>query len=176
MSIRLRFIALVASLSLAACGTLDEGGAQPHRLKVDTPRVPALLESMIAYHGQAWGLNGAEWAKESARLRAAARGADETLCVRQSLLATAPAAPAHERAQAAGLLEQCERELKRRESRLTALVTLLRAEFAERGRIEERQREATRRADELADKLNELREIEKTLLERSQPASRPKSP
>lgn len=176
MSIRVRSLVILASLSLAACGTLDGDGAQPYWLKADAPRFSSPFEAMIAYHAYAWSLSGADWAKENARLRAIARAADETLCVRQSLLAAAPVAPAPERAQAAGLFEQCERELKRRESRLTGLVALLRAEFAERGRLEERQRESARRADELADKLNELRAIEKTLLERNQPATRPKRP
>lgn len=176
MSIRVRSIAFLASLSLAACGTLEGGGSQPYWLKADAPRFSSPLESMVAYHGYAWSLSGTEWAKENIRLRAAARDADETLCVRQSLLAAAPAAPAHERAQAAGLFEQCERELKRRESRLTGLLALLRVEFAERSRSEERQRESVRRADELAEKLDELKAIEKTLLERNQPAAKPKRP
>lgn len=177
-----RPIVFLVGLSLAACGSLEGSGTQPYWLKAATPaaapRQFSPLESMIAYHGYAWSLSGAEWAKENARLRVAVatRDAEETLCVRQALLAAAASAPAHERAQASGLFEQCERELRRRDSQLSGLVALLRMEFAERARLEERQRDTARRADELAEKLDELRAIEKTLLERNQPARQPRRP
>jgi hypothetical protein len=45
-------------------------------------------------------------------------------------------------------------------------VALLRAEMAERARGDERLREAQRRAEEQTQKLNELKAIERNLLER----------
>ena len=171
---RLRHALVVAaSLGLAACGTLAP--QRPYWIKSDSPAPASSVDAMIAYHAFAAGLGAADWARESARLRTTAREADETQCVRQAMLAAAPAAPAAERAQAGAAYEQCERELRKRESSLVGLVVLLRVELAERIRSEERQREAQRRADEQTQKLDELKAIERNLLERST-APKPKKP
>lgn len=164
-------LAFALALLGAACATPPEG-ARPYWLKNNA--TVSAVDSMIAYHAYAWTLSGSEWQRENARLGAAARQPDESLCLRQAILAGVPAAP--ERARAASQFEQCERELRKRESRLLGLASLLRAEQGERLRADERQRDANRRAEELAQKLNDLKAIEKTLLERNPTAPRKKTP
>lgn len=156
---------LIAVVFLAACGT--QSVKRPYWIKSESRISSSTLESMIAYHAFAATLGMTDWVREMANLRTELGTNDETLCVRQAMLAAAPAAPAAERAQAIGAYEQCERELRRRNSQLVGLVEMLRAELAERIRYEERLREAQRRSDERAQKLDELKEIERNLLERS---------
>lgn len=164
---------LIAVVFLVACGA--QPVKRPDWVKSETQTSISMFESMIAYHAFAAGLSTTDWVREMANLRTSPRTNDETLCVRQAMLAAAPGAPAAERAQAVGVYEQCERELRRRDSQLVGFVALLRAELAERIRYEERLREAQRRADERAQKLDELKEIERNLLERST-GPRPKKP
>ncbi len=168
------FASLCATALLAACSHVPPvDGKRPYWLKSDA-QANSPLESMLAYHAYAWSLSGSDWQRENVRLNTSTRSNDDSLCLRQAILAGVPAAP--ERSRASGLLEQCERELKRRDSRLLPLATLLRNEAAERSRSDERLRDSNRRAEELAQKLNELKSIEKNLLERSQPAPRAPKP
>lgn len=152
---------LIATALIGGCSSVENGRSALRRN--DTP-----LDAVIAFHARAQTLKGADWAREYSRL--AALTGDESRCLRQAILAAAPAAPDY--AHPAALFEQCERELRKRDSPLLGLATLLRSEYAERVRCEEKAREANRRADEATQKLNDLRAIERNLRERGQGTGR----
>ncbi len=177
LKLRLRLLAVLACLPLAACSSLGDfslgsltGKRGDYWLKDDAPRFPSDAESLIAYHRYAWSLDTVDWAREGERLRAAATH-DSSLPqrLRQAVHAAAPAATPRDHARAQQLFEQYERDAQS-DASLHAVVVLLRDELAERRRLEDRVRDEASRADDLDQKLGALKAIELNMLQRSHPA------
>lgn len=173
---RIRLAAALICLPLAACGNLGGfmGARDQYWLKEDAPRFASDAESLVAYHRYVWSLDTVEWARESERVRDAARNPSLFQRLRQAVLAAAPAASPRDHARAQQLFEQCEAEAKNAGASLKAVIVLLRDELAERRRLEERVREEARRAEELDQKLGALKAIELNMLQRNRPGGAPK--
>lgn len=173
----MRPLALVLSLSLiallSACSPLLPAtvrGEDTPWLKADAPRPASLADAGLSYYAHVRGLNVSEWARENEALReAAARTPSDFLRLRQALLLLAPSAPAKEQARLGPLLDRLERDTQKSPS-LHALVQLLRSEFEERRRLEDKLREEGKKTEELEQKLEALKAIEKNLLDRRRPA------
>lgn len=159
---------LLLALALSACGGPMKKPADDYWLAADARNASA-VESLVAYQAYVWTLSADDLAKESARVRdAAARDPGDFQRLRSAIAAAAPAAPPRERARAAQMLEQMEKES--RDAHQASLLAALRSELAERRRLEERWRDEARRADDLEKKLDALKSIEKSIIDRNQPA------
>lgn len=140
-------------------------------LKADAARPHSLADAGLSYYAHARGLNAAEWARENEALReAVARNPSDFLRLRQALLLLAPAAPAKEQARLGPLLERVERDTQKSPASLHALVQLLRGELEERRRLEDKLRDEGKKNEELEQKLEALKAIEKNLLDRRRTA------
>jgi hypothetical protein len=169
-----RTLATLACAALAACGSLEVPGEQ-YWLKTDNSlRIPSAAESLAAYHAYVWALSPAEWKRENTLLReAVSRDKRVFQQVRQAIVASAPVAPPREHQRALALLERCERDT-RNDNSLRTLVAVLLAEVTERLRLETQVRDEAKRAEDLEQKLNALRNIDLKLMERGRPAGSPK--
>jgi len=177
---------LICHLPWLALGTLvacNTPGPAPLRseetawLKPEAPRPTSLLEASLAYYAHARTLGPAEWTRENEALKeAVARTPADFHRLRQALLLLSPAAPAKETGRLAPLLERLEKDTQRSTSGLHPLVVLLRAEVEERRRLEEKLRDESKKNEELEQKLEALKAIEKNLIERRRlppPVSKP---
>lgn len=157
---------LLLVLSFTACGTLTGRPTDEYWFKSDAKTFASATDSLLAYKAYVWPLSAAELAKENEQLRdALARDSGEFQRLRQIIAAAAPAAGLREHARAPQLIDQLERD--GRGSRFATLLAALRAELAERRRIEDKLRDEARRADDVEQKLDALKNIEKSLIDRT---------
>ncbi len=162
------------AFALSACGTLGGRPADEYWLKGNVARDATATDSLLAYQAYVWTLPADELARESEKARdAASRDPGEFQRLRVALAAAAPAASAKDHGRATQMLDQIDKDA--RGSRFAGLLAALRAELAERRRMEDKLRDESRRADDLDRKLGAVKSIEKSLIDRGQPAPvRPK--
>lgn len=160
---------------LAACSPVTlRGSGNQYWLKSSSTVILTTTDSLIAYHAYVRSLSGAEWNRESEQVREAVqKDGSEFQRLRLSIVMAAPLTGPREHARAMQQLEQLERETQKQNSSLHGLITVLKAELAERRRLEDALRDESRRADDLEQKLDALKAIERNLLERSQPPAPP---
>lgn len=112
-------------------------------------------------------LTGSEWTRENENLKETlGKNAGEFDRLRQIMFLVAPASPARERSRVVPLLMMLEKDAQKSGSALMPLIQLLRTEFDERRRLEDKLRDETRKSDDLEQKLEALKAIEKNLSER----------
>ncbi|WP_145840798.1 hypothetical protein [Denitratisoma sp. DHT3] len=164
-----RLACLLLSLALSACSSVSlRGSGNQYWLKASAPAIVTAADSLFAYHAYVRGLSAAEWSKENEQVRETAnRENSEFQRMRQAIAAAAPAAGAREHVRALQQFEQLERESAKQNSSLRGLIAALRSELAERRRLEDALREESRRAEDLEQKLDALKAIERNLQDRS---------
>ncbi|TWO79230.1 hypothetical protein [Denitratisoma oestradiolicum] len=162
---------------LAACSPVTlRGSGNQYWLKSSSAVILTTTDSLIAYHAYVRSLSGAEWNRESEQVREAVqKDGSEFQRLRLAMVMAVPLTGPREHARAMQQLEQLERETQKQNSSLHGLIAALKAELAERRRLEDALRDESRRADDLEQKLDALKAIERNLLERSQPPPPPVS-
>jgi hypothetical protein len=163
--------ALVPSLLLAGCGTMQPGGTvlpgvdvvEPEPQKVPAvvqgiqPRQPSDTESLVSYFAHLRKLHGAELAREhDAARQAYGRARSEYNGMRLAMVVAVPNTPFADDPRALDLLDPIARNP---ESRLAGLASLLLAQIQERRRLDAN-------AQALQQKLDALKSLERSLLDR----------
>lgn len=120
--------------------------------------------TLLAYFDQLRLLSPAEFVKETERVRK--NYAKEKSVLYQLQYAVALSFSGGDTRHAQQLLEPLVKETGRRDHSLHALVTMLYTDLAERQRLEEALQTQTRRADDLENKLEALKDIEKKMMQR----------
>ncbi|HQR02641.1 MAG: hypothetical protein JSR19_11370 [Proteobacteria bacterium] len=158
---------------MSACTSLAPQGKQnPYWLKTTSPFI-SITESLLSYHEYVFKLPSTEWSKEYEQVKEAAkRDNSEFQRLRLAIAGAVPLAGMREHARALQQLDQLEREAQKSASPQLPLITSLRAELAERRRLEDTLREEIRRSDDLSQKLDALKAIERSLQDRSGGRSR----
>lgn len=193
---RLFAIASLAAVGLVgACGSLpsSDSGADEHWLK--NTDAGNRVESLLHWFDYARRLPTSEWTREHERLRQQwGNDKSDFTRLRLGLLLAAPNAPGREQARAAPFLEPLTRNADGRDPGLRALAQLVAVDLAERRRLAEelqstahqlqstaqqlqsatqqlqataqRQKDDAMRANDLEQKLEALKTIEKNLQQR----------
>lgn len=146
------------------------------------PRPGSDAVSLLHYAAYARNLGGKQLAEETERVRLAWTAEKTDFRLLQYVLAlSVPAASPADHRHALQLLDPLLRPGDGHDSELQALASLMRANLAEHRRLEDgshsnaqKAREEQRRAEELEQKLEALKDIEKSLLPRGKPAGRRK--
>lgn len=134
------------------------------------PPVPGAIGGMLAYADRVRGLNAAELAAETARLNeaAATAGPNPALQMQQALALAQTRTPA-DLARALGLMQRVSNDTSAEGRALQPLARLLAARYMEQRRVEDERdrqaqqaKEAQRRIDQLNDRLEALRAIERS--------------
>ncbi|MBI3094103.1 MAG: hypothetical protein HYY97_04465 [Rhodocyclales bacterium] len=185
MSALRRITMVLCALSLAAglssCA-LFKPPADAYWLDPQGPRPSGDAASLLHYALYARNLAGKQLAEETERVRLAwtAEKTDFRL-LQYAIVLAAPAATAADHRRAQQLLDPLARPGEGRNSELHALASLMRANLAEHRRLEDgshslaqKAREEQRRAEELEQKLEALKDIEKSLLPRDKPKGKAK--
>ncbi|HRE16489.1 MAG TPA: hypothetical protein PLW86_05390 [Rhodocyclaceae bacterium] len=163
------FLLFIISL-LAACapsGPAAVRGEDAPWIKPDAPRPASVLDAALAYYAHVRTLGPNDWNRENETLKETyAKSPSDFQRLRQALLLLAPNAPAKEQARLVPLLDRLEKDTQKSAFGLHPLVVLLRSEFDERRRLEDKLREENKKNEELEQKLEALKNIEKNLLER----------
>lgn len=159
---------LAITAFIAGCGALKsrEAGRDTPWLTAGQTLLVSEAEALLLYHEYLRRLSGAELNREHEGVRQshARSGADFTR-VQLAMLLSLPAAGFRDDGRAIGLLEPLLKE-GAVSSEMRALAHLLHAQISEHRRLEERARDEQRRAEGLQQKLEALKSIEKSLLER----------
>jgi len=177
---KFHFILLFVVSLLAACapsGPSAVRGEDTPWLKPGAPRPASVVDAALAYHAHVRTLGPSDWNRENEALKDAfAKSPSDFQRLRQVLLLLAPNAPAKEQGRLPALLDRLEKDTQKSTFGLHPLVVLLRSEFDERRRLEDKLREESKKNEELEQKLEALKNIEKNLLERRRvppPVSKP---
>ncbi|PZP64506.1 MAG: hypothetical protein DI596_01815 [Azospira oryzae] len=167
---------LLAALALAAGCAVPPGGEQP------SPAFPAVMrplsdvEALLDYYERLTNLQGPELAKEHERARQAyAKTRSDYHRLQLALYGALPNAGAEEQMQSLNLLEPLVKSSEHRNADLRRLALLLHGLIQEQRRLGEslnaasqKAKEEQKRADNLQQKLDALKSIEKNLIEREQ--------
>jgi hypothetical protein len=177
---KLLFLTAVVALC-GACSSLrpPEPVAADYWLK--PARVVGRAESLLLYYDYARALPAAELGREQEALRQSTTSDKSDFTrLRYALLLSLPAASVRDRIRAQQLLEPLSRDAEGRDPALRALALLLVGELAERRRLEDslqsatqRQRDEQLRANDLEQKLEALKSIEKSLIQRDRKTTLP---
>jgi hypothetical protein len=179
-----RAAALAAAL-LAGCALLEEQPPAPvkgepaARPAPSPPAVPALVRSvadLLEYYDALRRTDAASRAREHERAKQAYNPQQGAYArVRLALFGVLPGADPEQQSQALALLEPVARDERPQDRDLQRFAALLYAGIQEQRRAAEgaagaaqRAREEARRADDLQQKLDALKSIEKSLIERDQ--------
>lgn len=157
---------------LAACSPVTlRGSGNQYWLKSSSAVILTTTDSLIAYHAYVRSLSSAEWNRESEQVREAVqKDGSEFQRLRLAIVMAVPITGPREHARAMQQLEQLERETqKQNNSSLYGLIVVLKAELAERRRLEDALREESRKLDDMGQKIDALKAIERNLLERNPP-------
>lgn len=161
---RLAPLALIM-LALAGCGVLrgiETAGTEPW-VKPDAPRPASDLESLLLYFQYIKGLTGAELGKEHDNARQAyARARSEINRVRLAMVLSQPNTPFSDGPRALELLEP---SAKNQRAPLHGLAFLLSAYILEQKRLDGN-------VQDLQNKLDALKSLERSLSERDQGSAR----
>lgn len=154
---RLTSIAIAAGV-LAGCGTLGTESRQPAPwVQADSIPSASEVESLLLYYQHARKLAGAELGKEHETARQAyARTRSDFNRMRFAMMLSLPGAPFGDEARALELLDPV---AKNPNGRLNDLAQLLISQLQERKRLDAN-------AQGLQQKLDALRSLERTLIER----------
>lgn len=165
---KLSSILFFCSGLLAGCAQFGASSSDAYWIKADAKKSAMTpVESALAYYAYVHPLTGVEWVRENESLKeAVGKSAAEFDRLRQILLLIAPAAPARERLRAPQLLAVLEKDAQKSGSAFLPLIQLLRTELDERRRLEDKLRDESRKSDDLEQKLEALKAIEKNLSER----------
>ncbi|MBI2311842.1 MAG: hypothetical protein HYU77_04975 [Betaproteobacteria bacterium] len=175
MPLRIALWLALAGL-IAGCGALKsrEAGRDTPWLTPGQTLLVSEAEALLLYHEYLRRLSGAELTREHEGVKQAhARSGADFTRVQLAMLLSLPTPGFRDDGRAIGLLEPLLKE-GAASSEMRALAHLLHAQIAEHRRLEERAREEQRRADGLQQKLEALKSIEKSLLEREPAKPRPR--
>lgn len=163
-------LALLAAL-LAACSPVTlRGSGNQYWLKSSSSVILTTTDSLIAYHAYVRSLSSAEWNRESEQVREAVqKDGSEFQRLRLTIVMAAPITGPREHVRAMQQFEQLERETQKQNSSLHGLIVVLKAELAERRRLEDALREESRKVEDMEQKIDALKAIERNLLERNPP-------
>lgn len=159
MSARLIATALVAGL-LSGCGTLRDVESQQSApwVQAEVPRPASDAESLLLYFQHIRKLGGPELGREHESARQAyTRSRSDFNRVRYAMVLSLPGAPFADEARALEMLEPVSRSP---DGRLGGLAALLASQLQERKRLDAG-------AQGLQQKLDALRSLERSLIERS---------
>lgn len=172
-----RFIVLLLAIGLAAgCGALKsrEAGREAGWLTPGQALLVSEAESLLLYHEYLRKLSGADLNREQEQARRAlARSNSDFSRVRLAMLLSLPTASFRDDGRSLGLLEPMLKE-GAADNEMRALAQLLYVLISERRRIEERLKDEQRKTEGLQQKLDALKSIEKSLLERD--PAKPRNP
>lgn len=156
---------------LAACSPVTlRGSGNQYWLKSSSSVILTTTDSLIAYHAYVRSLSSAEWNRESEQVREAVqKDGSEFQRLRLAIVMAVPITGPREHARAMQQLEQLERETQKQNSSLHGLIVVLKTELAERRRLEDALREESRKVDDMEQKIDALKAIERNLLERNPP-------
>lgn len=172
-----RFALSLLAIGLAAgCGALKsrEAGGEAGWLKPGQAFLVSEAESLLLYHEYLRKLPGADLNREHEEVkRALARSNSDFSRMRLALLLSLPGASFRDDGRALGLLEPL-LAAGAADNETRALARLLHVQISERRRVEERLKDEQRKTEGLQQKLDALKSIEKSLLER-EPA-KPRNP
>ncbi len=133
------------------------------------------LNRLLAQSEAVRRMPGAEAAKELEQARQAFnRSKTEYNRLQYAMLSLLPSAGGPDDAKAAALLEPLLKDKSSPSNGLRAFAAFLYFQIAENRKMEERMREEQKRADSLQEKLDALKEVEKSLIDREQSAPRKK--
>jgi hypothetical protein len=179
------FAALLAAL-LGGCALPEEQPAAPvgpERGKTVQPPPPSPrgVPELLDYYDGLRRTDAATRARENDRVKQVfAQQQSAYAAVQMALFGALPGADADQQAQALTLLEPVARDERPRDRELQRFAALLLASLQEQKRLAEaaaganqRAREESRRADDLQQKLDALKSIEKRLIERDQSRKNP---
>ena len=173
-----RFLLFLCSLfllgALGGCALLKPP-RQAYWLDPQGPRPSSDAVSLLHYSLYVRNLGGKQLAEEAERVRHAhvAENTDFRL-LQYAMALSAPGASAADQRRALQLIEPLTRSEDGRDSELRALASLMRAQLAEHRRMEDSSHSQQRRAEELENKLEALKDIEKSLLPRGKAPGRTK--
>ncbi len=167
-----RCLIVCCAILVAACGTfhLPTVQANEYWLKASESPPASRVESLLAYAGYARDLSDAELAREIEHMRRAFAAKDRSDFVRlqYALLLAFSGTPGRDLPRARQLLEPLLKE-SGRDIDLRRLATHLHAEIDELLEGERRFREEQRRANDLDQKLEALKSIERRIIQRTTP-------
>lgn len=168
---------MVVFISLGGCAVLKslEPGRSDYWVKPGSPRPATEVESLIMYFEYAKKLSGTELNKEHEQVKQAfATGKSDFARLQYVLLLAMLNASFRDEGRALGLLEPLLKENAAAGPGLRTFAYFLNAEITEHRRIEEganqKLREEQKRSEALQQKLDAIKSIEKTLIEREQSA------
>ena len=145
--------------ALAGCAQL-KAPQNEDRIGVVVKQPAGEAVSLLYYFDYAHGLSAAELAKETERMRLLhARNKSDFHALQYAMLLSLPLGDVHRAQQ---LLEPLTRVGRGQSRELRALALLLTTDLAERRRLED----GVRKADDLEKKLEALKNIEKSLIQR----------
>lgn len=185
MSARRRITILLCGLLLlpllSSCALL-KAPRDTYWLDPQAPRPGSDAISLLHYAAYTRNLAGKPLAEETERVRLAyAADKSDFRLLQYTMVLSVPAATAADRRRAQQLLDPLAQPGDGRDSELLALASLMRANLAEYRRLEDgshsqaqRAREEQRRAEDLENKLESLKDIEKSLLPRDKAAGKSK--
>lgn len=161
--LRRRILPALLIAGLSGCAQFGTASRNEYWIGAGAPRPAGDAASLLYYFDYARGLSSAEMAKETERMRQLhSRNKTDFHAIQYALLLAIPGGDAHRAQQ---LLEPLAREGGNRSRELRALAALLLTDLAERRRLED----GARRADVLEKKLEALKNIEKSLIQRDAP-------
>lgn len=200
-NIRLRYaLSLALALLITGCAATKRGGPlppvppEPAPVLVEPPRpevrpeppptpspppeaAPAEVDRLLVQSENVRRMQASDAARELEQARQAFnRARTDYNRVQLALLSLLPNTGGRDEARALALLEPLSRDVSKDKSAgaLRALATLLYNQITEARKIDEKMKEEQKRADSLQQKLDALKQVEKSLLDREQSEVRPK--